>query len=143
MHDFTYEWDGKSRNGAKPITWFPGAYRVRVVKLVSDDAPVHFLFPMAVLLKPVLKKDAAYQSLKNYIHNFAEKLAAKYPLDIHKTLWVEVRDDSSDSSDSSDSVRIAHLNPDRKLSDITLFSFTWRQARPGELTMLAPFLEDF
>jgi len=136
LHDVTYEWDGKSRNGEKPISWFPGAYRVRIVKLVSDDAPVHFLFPMAVLLKPVPKKDFTYQSLKNYIHNFAEKLAAEYDLDIHKTLWMEI-------SDSSDRVRIAHLNPDRKLSDITLFSFTWREIRPNELAMLTPFLENF
>ncbi len=133
LHDFTYEWDGKSRNGEKPITWFPGAYRVRIVKLESDQAPVQFLFPVAVLLKPILKKDSTYQSLKNYIHNFAEKLAAEYHLDIHKTLWVEI----------SDCVRIAHLNSDRKLSNITLFSFTWREARPNELSMLVPFIEDF
>ena len=142
LHDITYEWDGKSRDGEKPITWFPGAYRVRIVKLKSDDAPVHFLFPLTVLLKPIQKKDFAYQSLKNYIHNFAEKLAAEYHLDIHKTMWVEISG-SSASNRTFDSVRIAHLNPDRKLSGITLFSFTWREARPNELAMLAPFLEDF
>lgn len=132
-HDFTYEWDGKSHDGEKPITWFPGAYRVRIVQLENTGAPVQFLFPVAVLLKPILKKDSGYQALKNYIHNFAEKLSAEYNLDIHKTMWVEIRE----------CVRIAHLNPDRQLSDITLFSFTWRDARPNELEMLGPYLENF
>ena len=132
-HDFTYEWDGKSRNGEKPITWFPGAYSVRIVDLKQAETPVHFLVPVAVLLKPILKKDWAYQALKNYIHNFAEKLSAEYDLDINKTMWVEVRE----------KVRIAHLNSDRKLSDLTLFSFSWREARPNELEMLSAYLEDF
>lgn len=133
LKDFTYEWDGKSRAGEKPITWFPGAYRVRIVTLGDADAPVHFLFPVAVLLKPVLKKNSVYQDLKNYIHNFAETLSREYDLDINKTMWAEVRE----------TIRIAHLNSDRKLSDLTLFSFTWRDARPRELDMIAPYLEGF
>ena len=133
LHDFIYEWDGKSRHGEKPITWFPGAYKVRIVTLGDDTAPVHFLFPVAVLLKPIHKKDSGYQSLKNYIHNFAEKLAAAYDLDIPKTLWVEI----------TEAVRIAHLNTDRKLADITLFSFTWRDARPNELSLLQPYIDTF
>lgn len=132
LHDFIYEWDGKSHDGEKPITWFPGAYRVRIVKLGEDKGGVQYLFPVAVLLKPILKKDSGYQALKNYIHNFAEKLAPEYDLNIHKTLWVEIRE----------TIRIAHLISDRKLRDITLFSFTWRDARDSELMMLAPYLDD-
>lgn len=132
LHDFTYEWDGKSHDGEKPITWFPGAYRVRIVKLGDEKDGVRYLFPVAVLPKPIIKKDSGYQSLTNYIHNFAEKLAPLYDLDIRKTLWVEIRD----------TIRIAHLNTDQKLSDVTLFSFTWRKARSNELNMLSSYLED-
>jgi hypothetical protein len=133
LHDFTYEWDGKSRDGEKPITWFPGAYKVRIVRLADEDTDIHYLFPVAVMLKPILKKDSGYQALKNYIHNFAEKLSIDYDLDIHKTMWVEIRN----------TIRIAHLNPDRQLKDLTLFSYTWREARPNEMEMIFPFLENF
>ena len=52
-------------------------------------------------------------------------------LDIHKTLWVEI----------GDTIRVAHLNPDRKLTDKTLFSFFWRSIRPNEQKIITPYLE--
>lgn len=132
LHDFIYEWDGKSQSGKTPITWWPGAYRVRIVKLGDEKEGIHYLFPMAVFLKGVQTKGMLNASLKNYIHNFAKKFAPKYNLDVHKTMWVEL----------GDKIRIAHLNPDRKLSDKTLYSFSWREARPNELTLFDPFIRD-
>ncbi|MCG8633024.1 MAG: hypothetical protein MI863_04305 [Desulfobacterales bacterium] len=132
LHDFTYEWDGKSNAGNPPISWWPGAYRVRIIRLGGKDEDIHYLFPVAVLLKSVKTGAVMNTSLKNYIHNFAEHLSKAYDLDIAKTLWVELRD----------KVRIAHLNPDRKLTEKTLFSFSWREARPNELDMIAPYIQD-
>ncbi len=132
LHDFTYEWDGKSKAGKTPISWWPGAYRVRIIQLGNEDDGVQYLFPIAVLLKSVKTDAAMNTSLKNYIHNFAEKISEAYDLHIEKTLWVELRD----------KVRIAHLNPDRKLTQRTLFSFSWRDARPNELDMIAPYIQD-
>lgn len=133
LHDFIYEWDGKSRSGKAPITWWPGAYRVRIVKLADETKGVHFLFPTAVFLKGVKKKGVMNTSLINYIHNFAEKISEKYGLDAHKTIWVEVEEE----------VRVAYLKPDRQLTDKTFFSFTWRKARPNEMEMFTPYIEDF
>lgn len=132
LHDFIYEWDGKSRSGKAPITWWPGAYRVRIVKLGDETKKVSFLFPTAVFLKGVKTEGVMNTSLKNYIHNFAEKISEKYALDVHKTIWVEV----------NHPVRVAHLTPDRQLTDKTFYSFTWREARPNELEMFAPFMSD-
>jgi hypothetical protein len=132
LHDFTYEWDGKSKSGKTPISWWPGAYRVRIVQLGDDKNGVQYLFPVAVLLKSVKTDAAMNTSLKNYIHNFAERLSEEYGLDIDKTMWVELRN----------KVRIAHLNQDRKLTQRTLFSFSWREARPNELDMIAPYIQD-
>jgi hypothetical protein len=132
-HDFIYEWDGKSKSGKTPISWWPGAYRVRIVQLAEESDDVAYLFPVAVLLKSVKTDAVMNTSLKNYIHNFAERISEKYDLDINKTMWIELQDKA----------RIAHLNPDRRLSEKTLFSFSWRDARPNELEMLAPYLEDF
>ncbi len=132
LHDFIYEWDGKSRSGKAPITWWPGAYRVRIVALGNEEKGISYLFPVAVFLKGVKTDAVMNTSLKNYIHNFAERIAGKYDLDIHKTMWVEL----------GDKIRIAHLNSDRKLTDKPLYSFSWRQARPNELAMFAPFIRD-
>lgn len=132
LHDFLYEWDGKSRSGKTPISWWPGAYRVRIVKLGDEEKGVRYLFPMAVFLKAVKTDAVMNTSLKNYIHNFAERISEAYGLDAHKTMWVEL----------GERVMIAHLSPDRQLSDRTLFSFSWREARPREMEMLTPFIQD-
>ncbi len=132
IHDFIYEWDGKSRSGKTPITWWPGAYRVKIVKLEETTEAVEHLFPTVVFLKGVPKKEVLNTALKNYIHNFAEKISKKFDLDPHKTIWVEI----------GEKVRIAHLKPDGQLTDKTFFSFTWREARPSELEKFTPYMED-
>ena len=132
LHDFTYKWDGKSHDGTQPITWWPGAYRVKIIELGSASRGVQYLIPRAVIMKGIKTDGTLNTALQNCIHTFAEKLSNEYDLDIHKTLWVEV----------GDTIRVAHLNPARKLTDKTLFSFSWRQIRPNELKMIEPYIKD-
>lgn len=132
LHDFIYKWDGKSRSGKAPITWWPGAYHVRIVQLGDEKKGIHYLFPMAVFLKGIKAEGVMNTSLKNYIHNFAEKIAPEYNLDVHKTMWVEL----------GDKIKIALLNPDRQLPDKTFYSFSWREARPNEVKIFAPLIRD-
>ena len=131
LHDITYEWDGKSRSGEKPISWWPGSYRVRIVKLGDDTKKLSYLFPIAVIFKPKKTRAAMNTSLENYIDNFAKKISKTYNLDIDKTLWVELDGE----------IRVAQLHPDRKLSDETLYTISWRPARPNELSMIAPYIK--
>jgi hypothetical protein len=132
LHDITYEWDGKSRDGEKPISWWPGAYRVRIIKLGDDSKSISYLFPIAVVFKSIFITGSMNTSLKNYIDNFAKKISRRYDLDIDKTLWVELGDE----------ILVAQLHPDRKLSDETLYSISWRPVRPNELSMLKPYISD-
>jgi hypothetical protein len=132
LHDITYEWDGKSRDGEKPISWWPGAYRVRIIKLGDDSKSISYLFPIAVVFKSIFITGSMNTSLQNYIDNFAKKISRRYDLDIDKTLWVELGDE----------ILVAQLHPDRKLSDETLYSISWRPVRPNELSMLKPYISD-
>ncbi|MBU0971764.1 MAG: hypothetical protein KKC20_14005 [Proteobacteria bacterium] len=132
LHDISYEWDGKSKAGEKPISWWPGSYRVRIVKLGDNTKAISYLFPIAVLFKSQKTTEPMNTSLKNYIDNFATKISAAYGLDIEKTLWIEL----------GDQIQVAQLHPDRKLSDKTLYTISWRQARPNELSMIGPYIKD-
>jgi len=132
LHDITYEWDGKSHAGEKPISWWPGSYRVRIVKLGDDTREISYLFPVAVIFKSKKKPKSMNTSLKNYIDNFAKKISKTYDLDIAKTLWVEL----------GAQIQVAQLHPDRKLSDETLYTISWRDARPNELTMIDPYIKN-
>ncbi len=133
LHDITYEWDGKSKAGEKPISWWPGSYRVKIVKLGEDTKEISYLFPIAVIFKSQKTTQFMNTSLENYIDNFAKKISKTYDLDIDKTLWVEL----------GDKIRIAQLHPERQLSNETLYTISWRHARPNELVMIDPYIKDF
>ena len=110
LHDFIYEWDGKSTSGEKPISWWPGSYRVRIVKLETEETGLSYLIPFAVILKNVKAPATINISLRNCIHNFAQKISNEYDLDINKTLWIEL----------NGKIKVAMLNPDRQLAGETL-----------------------
>lgn len=133
VDDITYEWDGKSHSGKKPITWWPGRYRVRIIRIGDENDRIKYLFPFAVVFKPLKTKAVMNTSLGNYIHNFAEKISEQYQLDMAKVMWIKM----------GDPVMVAHLTPDRKLSDNTLYSISWRPIRPNEMAVIEPDITDF
>ncbi len=130
LHDFIYEWDGKSRRGEKPVSWWPGSYHVRIVRLGTDSLHVQYLLQAAVLLKNARTHPTMNTSLKNYIHNFAFKIARKYDLDLQKTLWVEI----------ADTILATRVHPDARLPDAAVYAAPWRPIRPNELKLIEPFL---
>ncbi len=132
LHDFIYEWDGKTVSGEKPVSWWPGSYHVRIVKLGTDNDNISYLFSTAVLLKNARTQKPMNTSLKNYIHNFAKKISKEYKLNISKTLWIEL----------DDKIRVAHLNPDQKVVPEILYSISWRSIRPNELELIKPYIDD-
>ena len=132
LHDFIYEWDGKSTDGKKPISWWPGSYHVKIVKLATDDKNISYLVPIAVILKNARINPTMNISLKNYIHNFARKISKEYDLDMEKTLWIEL----------DDTIRVTRLHPGPTELSATLYSIPWRPIRPNELAMIEPYLTD-
>ncbi len=131
-HDFIYEWDGKSRSGEKPVSWWPGSYRVKIIELGSNSENISYLFPTAVILKNARTQKPMNTSVKNYIHNFAKKISQKYTLDIKKTLWIEL----------DDTIRVAVITPDPRLVTETISSISWRPIRPNELELITPYIND-
>ncbi|ACN17321.1 hypothetical protein HRM2_42650 [Desulforapulum autotrophicum HRM2] len=133
LHDTIYEWDGKSNDGEKPVAWWPGAYRIRIIDLTAGTPQVIHLKSRAVICR---NRDKG-TSIRNCIESFAKKVSQKYDLDITRVLWVEIgQEDPSD-------VQIATLKRVSPMGGNDLFAASWRPARPNELESLSPFLVDF
>ena len=132
VHDFIYEWDGKSQDGEKPVSWWPGSYHVKILKFSSDSNNVSFLVPTFVILKNAKNNPTMNTSLKNYIHTFAQKISNQYNLNMEKTLWIEI----------DDTIQAIRIQPDPHIVEATLFSVSWRDIRPNELEMIKPYLGD-
>lgn len=132
LHDFIYEWDGKSKDGEKPISWWPGSYRVKIVKLAQEDSDISYLIPTAVILKNEKTEPGKDTSLRNYIHTFADKICKQYTLDMEKTLWIEL----------GDTTLVTRLHYDPQLVSATIYSVSWRPILPNELKMIEPYISD-
>ncbi|MBC8439919.1 MAG: hypothetical protein H8D87_09550 [Deltaproteobacteria bacterium] len=132
LHDFIYEWDGKTTKDEKPVSWWPGSYRVKIVRLATDRNNISYLFHTAVILKNARVNPTMNTSLKNYIHNFARKISKEYDLNIDKTLWIEL----------ADKIQVAQLKPEQKLAPEILYSVSWRPIRPNELEMIKSYITD-
>jgi len=132
LHDFIYEWDGKNTSGEKPVSWWPGSYRVKIVKLGTDNKNISYLVHTAVILKNARTQTTMNTSLRNYIHNFAQKISKEYNLAINKTMWIELDEE----------IMVAMLNVEQQLPVDTLYSISWRPIRPNELKMIKPYIAD-
>ncbi|MFH2093302.1 MAG: hypothetical protein ABIJ31_13150 [Pseudomonadota bacterium] len=132
IHDFIYEWDGKSVGGEKPVAWWPGAYHVKIVKLALDNDDISYLIPTAVILKNARTNPEMNTSLKNYIHSFAQKISKTYGLNMERTLWIEL----------DTPIRVTRLIPDPGVVVATMYTISWRDIRPNELEMIQPYLSD-
>ncbi|MFH2060183.1 MAG: hypothetical protein ABIJ59_14935 [Pseudomonadota bacterium] len=132
IHDFIYEWNGKSKDGEKPVSWWPGAYHVKIVKLALETNDISYLIPTAVILKNARTNPEMNTSLKNYIHTFAQKVSKAYGLNMEKTLWIEL----------ADTIRVTRLIPDPNVVAATMFTISWRDIRPNELEMIQPYISD-
>lgn len=133
LHDTIYEWDGKSNDGEKPVAWWPGAYRIRIVDLTAKNPGMIHLKYRAVICRNCDKGT----SIRNCIENFARKISQKYELDIGRVLWVEI------SQKDPKDVQVATLKKVSPMGGNDLYSASWRPARPNELKTLEPFLVDF
>ena len=133
LHDFIYEWDGKTDGGKKPISWWPGAYHVKIIGLSSNTENVSFLIPTIVILKNAKSnRPDMNTSLKNYIHPFARRISEQYNLDIGKTLWVELEQP----------IRVTRIPSDPLPLNAELFALDWRPIRANEMEMIRPYLDD-
>ena len=133
IFDGIYEWDGRSTDGRQPICWWPGSYWMRIVNLTNDQPNVVHLKSHAV----ILKNRGKGTSLRNYIQNFAKIISEKYEIDIEKTIWVEIMQNSSGASEE---ISIANIDCVSHLSQQKLFCALWRPVRPNEMTLLEPWL---
>lgn len=133
VYDGVYKWDGKQRNGQTPVCWWPGEYRIRIIKLNSGTAKIHFLKEHAVLCRNMGKGT----SIQNYVQNFARLVSAKHNLQMEKTLWVEFLNVPREE------IVVANMNRVAGMSGTGLFKPSWRPILPNEKEILSPYLDGF
>lgn len=80
-----YSWDGKKSDEHEPISWFPGAYDLKIVDLNEDYENITHLRPYLCIYTNTGKG----YSVSANPEKFAKKICIDFNLDIEKVLWVE------------------------------------------------------
>lgn len=133
QYDGIYKWDGKQRDGRTPVCWWPGRYRIRIIKLSTDGPDIHYLKTHAVLCRNMGKGT----SIKNYIQNFARLVSEEYHLDLEKTMWVEFLEYPEGD------IVVANMDRVADLAGKNLYSSSWRSILPNEMDMLSPYMKNW
>jgi hypothetical protein len=134
VYDGKYSWSGKKDSEIRPIAWWAGAYRLKIIdlsksKTASAGAGVVMLKPIVVIVSDT----GEGASVTNCAPELVKSVCRDFKLDIKKILWIEFHPGPP-----------AHMNVGKftraaKIHDEALYTVDWRPARTGELEMIKPY----
>lgn len=85
LFDGKYSWDGKRHDTMEPVTWFPGAYNIKIFDLASKTEQIQHLKPFLC----IYSETGEGMSISNNPVKFAQHICKDFSLDLEKVLWVE------------------------------------------------------
>ncbi len=123
-----YTWDGKKNDAKKPVSWWPGSYRVKIVDVRSKAPGVIHMKPYVCIFSD---SESDY-SVKNTFHNLAISISENFDLNPEKVLWIK----NSPETEAFSAI-VATLEKVTKIGKNTIYKTIWRQARPNEEMLIA------
>lgn len=117
-----YSWDGTKKDDREPITWYPGAYDLKIFDRSDAGSSI----------KPLKQYICIYsrtgdgQSISEKPEKFVRHICDDFGLDIEKVLWVE------DLLTVKDRYLIVMFNKSRKLGDRVFYSTSKRKTLEAE-----------
>lgn len=121
-----YSWNGKKSDGREPISWFPGAYDLKIIDLSEGRETISFMRPFLC----VFTNTGSGYSVSANPEKFAKRICEDFSLDIEKVLWVEQQESGSHSFD------IITFNKKGHLGQMVFYSIDRRKPRKNELTLI-------
>ena len=125
-----YTWDGKSYNGHKPVSWWPGSQYLTIVDISAEKTDVVMLIPF-IVLAPDTKE--AYSIHKRY-QDLIIGVCREFNLEIQKVLWVRYNRDA----DNEMNVAVLKLLTGR--GPYKVFDLKWRAVMANEMKLVDAIL---
>ncbi len=121
-----YSWDGTKKDGRFPITWFPGAYDLKIFDRTNEKSGIKHLKPYIC----VYSETGEGQSISVNPEKFAKEICYEFSLDIEKVLWVE------DLLSEKDRYNVIMFNRSGRLSDTVFYKTVKRKAFAAEIKQI-------
>ncbi len=87
-----YSWDGRKTDDKDPISWFPGAYDLKIINLEDSVNSISFMRPYLC----IFTNTGSGYSVSANPEKFAKRICVDFSLPIERVLWVEQQEKDSD-----------------------------------------------
>jgi hypothetical protein len=129
IFDGKYSWSGKKNSEFHPISWWAGAYWLKIIDLSKNGDSVLMLKPIIVIVADTGEGASA----TNCASELVKSICRDFDLDIRKVLWVEYHPGPPDH------MKIGKFTSMATLHEETLYTTAWRPIRRDELEMISPY----
>jgi hypothetical protein len=125
-----YSWSGKKQSASRPVSWWAGAYRLKIIDLSRGTRK---LTPHVLMLKPIVvivSDTGEGASATNCAPELVKSVCRDFSLDIKKILWIEYHPGPPPYMEAAKFRAITSIHED------ILYTVDWRPVRDDELEMI-------
>ncbi len=133
LFDGEYKWDGKKEDDHKPVSWWPGSYRLKIVDVSKARPDIHTLKPYIVFSGQTMDGFTVagrYQDL-------VKSVCKKFDLELEKLLWISYKTKGDGKLKVAVFKNINRISP-----DVLLFYVEWRPLLENEYKEIEAYLPD-
>ena len=132
VFDGKYGWSGKKFSKRNPISWWAGAYWLKIIDLAKSKPGVAMLKPIVAIVSDTGEGASA----TNCAPDLVKSVCHDFNLNIKKVLWMEYH------TGATPYLEVAKFIPMAEINEETLYSVSWRPIRPNELEMIRPYFPE-
>ncbi len=129
IYDGKYSWSGEKRSELRPVSWWAGAYWLKIIDLSQEKNSVLMLKPIVVIVSDTGEGASA----TNCASELVKSVCRDFNLDIKKILWVEYHPGPPPHMEVGKFTSMATIHNE------TLYTTEWRPIRKDELEMISPY----
>ena len=129
IYDGKYSWTGKKQTQVHPVSWWAGAYWLKIIDLSKEDNQVVVLKPIVVIVSDTGEGASA----TNCASELVKSVCRDFKLDIHKIIWVEYHPGPPPY------MEVAKFKPVTTINHEVFYQTQWRAVTRNELEMITPF----
>jgi hypothetical protein len=125
-----YTWDGKTDDGHKPVSWWPGSQHLTIVDFSDEKTDVVMLKPFVVL---AADSKELYSIQKRY-QDLIIGVCREFKLELQKVLWVCY------NRDGGNEMKVAVLKLLTGKGPYQVFDLKWRPIMANEKKLMDSIL---
>lgn len=122
VFDGRYSWDGKRHDNKEPITWFPGAYNLKIFDISGNSSQIQHIKPYLC----IYSETGEGMSISENPVKFAQHICDDFSLEFEKVLWVE------EVTENSGDFEVVTFNRSGKLAQDYFYQVQKRSPLKGE-----------